>query len=106
MPDVNGPAQGIGSLHERLDRIEHLVTETCMHPAERIHLHVGVPAWKRRTEGEARWQVAVCTAVAIALQIGPRCGERRARRHRRPAGRRCMPGRMQSALASPDISNL
>jgi hypothetical protein len=75
MPDVNDPAQGIGSLHERLDRIEHLVTETCMHPAERIHLRVGVPSWKRRTEGEARWQVAVCTAVAIALQIGPRGGK-------------------------------
>jgi hypothetical protein len=51
MPDVNDPAQGIESLHEQLDRIEHLVTETCMHPAERIHLRVGVPAWKRRTEG-------------------------------------------------------
>jgi hypothetical protein len=70
MPDVNDPAaQGIGSLHERLDRIEHMVAETCMHPAERVHLHVGVPAWKRPTDGEARWQVAACTAVAIGLQI-------------------------------------
>jgi hypothetical protein len=69
MPDVDDHGQGIGSLHERLDRIEHLVTETCVHPAERVHLHAGAPAWKRRTEGEARWQVAVCTAVAIALQI-------------------------------------
>src|ERR1700677_708294 len=68
MPDVNDRSQ-VASLHERLDRIEHLVTETCVHPADRIHLHAGVPAWKRRTEGEARWQVAVCTAVAIALQI-------------------------------------
>jgi hypothetical protein len=42
------PPRGIGSLHERLDRFEHLVTETCMHPAERIHLRVGVPAWKLR----------------------------------------------------------
>ena len=69
MPDVNDLAAGIGSLHERLDRIEHLVAETCVHPAERVHLHVGVPAWKRRTDGEARWQVAICVAVAIALQI-------------------------------------
>src|SRR3984957_9800466 len=69
MPDVNDLAEGIGSLHQRLDRIEQLVTETCVHPAERLHLHAGVPAWKRRTDGEARWQVAVCVAVAIALQI-------------------------------------
>jgi hypothetical protein len=69
MPDVNDLAEGIGSLHQRLDRIEQLVTETCVHPAERIHLHAGVPAWKRRTDGEARWQVAVSVAVAIALQI-------------------------------------
>jgi hypothetical protein len=69
MPDFNDPAQEPGSLHDRLDRIEHLVTETCVHPAERIHLHTPVPAWKRRTDGEPRWQVAVCTAVAIALQV-------------------------------------
>jgi hypothetical protein len=29
------PLLGIGSLHERLGRIEHLVTETCTHPAQR-----------------------------------------------------------------------
>jgi hypothetical protein len=27
------------------------------------------PAWRRATEGEARWQVALATAVAIALQV-------------------------------------
>jgi hypothetical protein len=69
MPDVNDPAQDTRSLHEHLDRIERMVAETCVHPAERIHLHTEVPAWKRRTDGEARWQVAVCTAVAIGLQI-------------------------------------
>ncbi|HEY2077614.1 MAG TPA: hypothetical protein VGH53_14870 [Streptosporangiaceae bacterium] len=53
MPDVNDPAQGTGSPHERLDRIEQLVTETCMHPAERIHLRMAVPARRRRTEREA-----------------------------------------------------
>jgi hypothetical protein len=67
--DVNDHDQGIGSLHDRLDRIEQLVAETCMHPAERIHLRTGLPAWKRRTDGEARWQVAVCTAAAIGLQV-------------------------------------
>ena len=47
--------------------------------AERLEaegVHAGVqhqtqrlPAWRRRTQGEARWQVAICTAVAIALQV-------------------------------------
>jgi len=69
MSEVEGSGQGPGSLHERLDRIEHLLVETCVHPAERVHLRVGDPAWKRRTDGEARWQVAACTAVAIGLQI-------------------------------------
>ena len=27
------------------------------------------PAWRRRTRGELRWQVAACTAVAIGLQV-------------------------------------
>ena len=27
------------------------------------------PAWRRRTRGERRWQVAACTAVAIGLQV-------------------------------------
>jgi uncharacterized membrane protein len=69
MAEVNDRDLGVSSLHEKLDRIEHLVTETCVHPAERVHLRVGVPAWKRKTGGEARWQVAVCTAIAIGLQV-------------------------------------
>jgi hypothetical protein len=28
-----------------------------------------IPAWRRRTRGERRWQVAACTAVAIGLQV-------------------------------------
>ena len=28
-----------------------------------------MPAWKRRTDGEARWQVAVAVAIAVALQF-------------------------------------
>jgi uncharacterized membrane protein len=69
MPDANDPADGTRSLHERLDRIEHLVAETCVHPAERTYLRTGVPAWQRRTDGEARWQVGICTAFAIGLQV-------------------------------------
>ena len=69
MPEDNDLAQSSRSLHEHLDRIEHLVAQTSAHPVARLHLHGGLPAWRRRTAGEARWQVAICTAVAIALQI-------------------------------------
>jgi len=58
---------GIESLHARLDAIE---------AAGRRELgEVGglavrsVPAWRRQTEGESRWQVALITAAAIALQL-------------------------------------
>jgi len=49
--------------------------ETCAHPGDWLHVHVHtetgheIPAWKRPTAGEARWQVAAATAIAIALQI-------------------------------------
>jgi hypothetical protein len=53
---------GIRELHDRLSELEQRVT-----PAEPPVL-APVPAWKRPTEGEARWQVAVAVAVAVALQ--------------------------------------
>ena len=70
---------GIQSLHERLDELQHVVAqrlEAAGMPATSL-LHTRIegghppqpPAWRRRTEGEARWQVAFCTAVAIALQV-------------------------------------
>jgi hypothetical protein len=65
--------QAVRSIHDRLNHIEHLVVQSCVHPGELAHVngtlqHV-VPAWKRRTLGEARWQVALCTTAAIALQV-------------------------------------
>ena len=70
---------GIQSLHERLDELQHVVSqrlEAAGMPATSL-LHARIegghppqaPAWRRHTEGEARWQVALCTAVAIALQV-------------------------------------
>lgn len=70
---------GIRSLHERIDELQHLVAqrlEAAGMPATSL-LHARVegrhqpllPAWRRHTPGEARWQVAICTAVAIALQV-------------------------------------
>jgi hypothetical protein len=59
-------AEGIRSLHERLDELERLVVSS------RDASVAGTgqpPAWRRPTDGEARWQAALATAVAIALQM-------------------------------------
>jgi hypothetical protein len=67
--------EGIRALHDRLDRLEHRIA-----PAEgsgpgegRVPGDVGgpgvMPAWRRRTAGEARWQVSVAVAAAVALQF-------------------------------------
>jgi hypothetical protein len=59
---------GIQSLHDRLEAIEslaHAAQSGVARGTKAAHL----PAWCRPTEGEARWQVAVCTAAAIALQL-------------------------------------
>jgi hypothetical protein len=90
-PAGGGPAQtvpdndahvlnGIRSLHERIDELQRVVGQRLdaegVHAGSMLHAHDGadqparmVPAWRRRTQGEARWQVAICTAVAIALQV-------------------------------------
>jgi hypothetical protein len=66
--------EGIRSLHERIDELHRLVAQRLetegKRPASWLHEHsaVHLPAWKRPTNGEARWQVALCTAAAIALQ--------------------------------------
>jgi hypothetical protein len=58
---------GIEALHARLDALEAT--------GRRELGEVGglaarsVPAWCRPTQGEARWQVALVTAAAIALQL-------------------------------------
>jgi uncharacterized membrane protein len=72
VPDINGEdthtrvTEGIRSLHERLDELERMI-------AGRAAVAGGqagrIPAWRRPTDGEARWQVSLATAVAIALQI-------------------------------------
>ncbi|HEY6295031.1 MAG TPA: hypothetical protein VIX15_05150 [Streptosporangiaceae bacterium] len=61
-PDSALILDGIRALHDRLNELEHGVT-----PAE-PPVPAPVPAWKRPTAGEARWQVAVAVAVAVALQ--------------------------------------
>jgi uncharacterized membrane protein len=59
---------GLDAIWERLTRLERSV------PAELRNLpaQVGreaVPAWRRVTEGEARWQVSLAVTTAILLQL-------------------------------------
>jgi hypothetical protein len=61
-PDSAPILDGIRLLHDRLNELEKRVA-----PSGQSHLAL-VPAWKRPTEGEARWQAAVAVAVAVALQ--------------------------------------
>jgi hypothetical protein len=63
--------EGIRALHGRLDEIERRVA-AAGHGGHSTGLRLGegfVPAWLRRTEGEARWQAAMAVAAAIALQL-------------------------------------
>src|SRR5260221_129746 len=59
--------EAIGALHKRLGELERLVAQDS-HPST-AGWPKGLPAWKRVTRGEPRWQVAIATAVAIALQF-------------------------------------
>jgi hypothetical protein len=80
-PESNAQVMhGIRSLHERMDELQRVVGQRLqaegVHAGSLLHSHDGpqlrpkeVPAWRRVTQGEARWQVAICTAVAIALQV-------------------------------------
>jgi uncharacterized membrane protein len=60
--------ESVRALHARLDELEGRVA----HPL-RADAGAGgavpVPAWKRRTEGEARWPPTVAVLIAIALQF-------------------------------------
>ena len=68
--DIEHPeaGRGLDALWERLIRLERSVPDELRHlPAE-----VGkeaVPAWRRVTEGEARWQVSLAVTAAILLQL-------------------------------------
>lgn len=56
--------EAISALHKRLGELERLVApDSRAAPDGRQK----APAWKRVTRGEPRWQVAIATAVAIAL---------------------------------------
>ncbi len=66
--------EGIRSLHGRLDELERRVAPERsgqgegQRPGEIGRLGL-TPAWKRPTEGEARWQATLAVAVAVALQF-------------------------------------
>jgi len=59
---------GIQSLHDRLEAIENLARAAEADSAPGASA-ARVPTWRRPSEGEARWQVTLATAAAIALQL-------------------------------------
>jgi uncharacterized membrane protein len=64
--------QGIRALNARLDELESRVTPPARSGQEGGQHRAGpraTPAWKRPTEGEARWQATAAVAVVIALQF-------------------------------------
>jgi uncharacterized membrane protein len=78
MPDDETPEvmDGIRSLHGRIDELHRLVERRLeaegVQAGSWLHEQAGrprLPAWRRRTEGELRWPVAVTTALGIGLQV-------------------------------------
>ena len=78
----SGPevAEGIQSLHHRIDELHRLVAQrlevegvqagTWLHSAAGVvHARPSLPAWRRKTQGELRWPVAITTALGIGLQV-------------------------------------
>lgn len=73
-------AEGIQSLHDRIDDLHRLVAQRLeaegghagewLHErAATVHPRSALPAWRRKTQGELRWPVAVTVALGIGLQI-------------------------------------
>ena len=67
--------EGIRALHGRLDELERRARPP-EHSSQGDRQRLGeggspgsIPAWKRPTEGEARWQVSIAVAAAVALQF-------------------------------------
>jgi uncharacterized membrane protein len=71
---------GIRSLHGRIDELHRLVAQRLeaegvhaggwLHEtAGAVHQRSSLPAWRRRTQGELRWPVALTTALGIGLQV-------------------------------------
>ncbi len=57
---------GIRLLRARIDELERQLAGEARHELGELR---GLPAWRRRTDGEPRWQAALCTAGGIAMQI-------------------------------------
>jgi uncharacterized membrane protein len=72
---------GIQSLHDRIDELHQLVAQRLaaegmqaggwLHETATAAVHVrsGLPAWRRRTQGELRYPASITTALAIGLQV-------------------------------------
>lgn len=55
-------------LHARLDRYEQLLAPG-LEAVERTEEELLLPAWRRVTDGEPRWQVSIAILAAITMQL-------------------------------------
>jgi uncharacterized membrane protein len=60
---------GIQLLHSRLDELEGRTPPPTTEAERSALLRRPLPSWRLPSDGEARWQVSLCTVVAIALQL-------------------------------------
>jgi uncharacterized membrane protein len=79
-PPAPEVAEGIRSLHNRIDELHRLVAQRLeaegVHAGEWLHERAAAvhprsaqPAWRRKTQGELRWPVTVTVALGIGLQV-------------------------------------
>jgi uncharacterized membrane protein len=68
--DIKHPeaGRGLDAVWERLIRLEQSVPGQLRHLPAQVGKEA-VPAWRRVTEGEARWQVSLAVTAAILLQL-------------------------------------
>src|SRR6476619_888711 len=57
------------ALHRRLLDLESKLTSPVVKGVGKCLDSTFVPAWRRLTEGEARWPVAIAVAAALAMQF-------------------------------------
>lgn len=65
---VEGERSVVEGLQARLRRVEGLLGPG-VHALEGVEANIVVPAWRRVTQGEARWPVSVAVLAAIAMQV-------------------------------------
>jgi uncharacterized membrane protein len=68
MGDEQSSRDEVAGVRHLLHQLEDVVARSQQQVAGQVEAHV-VPAWKRVTEGEPRWQVSIGVLIAVLLQV-------------------------------------